>query len=460
MSENEKAEGVLHEPVIIIPGIGQSKVEQFDSNGNKVGVAWPLDLDAEKLLGGLKGPFLKMVMFKKDKDFLEKMSAVIAEATDPIAVKPDGSMKHDLRPVRYPSLADCDADQKRYIYKMVPMQELGERIGEENLYFFSYNSFGRPYDTAKELDEFITGVLNERGAQKVSLVSVSLGGAILTAYLDEYGSKGVISRVVNMVAAMRGTHLVADLLDGNIQIDKATTVLDVVAGPGKAAQLEQITKILPQEIFNNIAVKAVDCLRDDVAGNSAAIWATVPPDRYETVSAKLLSDEAHAALRETTNRYFAAQKRVADLYQEQKDRFGVKFYFILGCGLHFIPIAASQNMSSDTVINVSSASLGALAAPLDGELPAADSVRYCTDEAHEHISPDGMIDASYGFAPDSTWFIKGQSHDAIADNKQALLIAAKALSEESFTSVFDDPALPQFMDAPVKDAPADGTADK
>ena len=59
----EKMANNKYTPCIILPGIGQSKVEMLDGNGNKVKMAWPLDFDTDQLLPALKGPMMKMMIF-------------------------------------------------------------------------------------------------------------------------------------------------------------------------------------------------------------------------------------------------------------------------------------------------------------------------------------------------------------------------------------------------------------
>ena len=164
MSENRLT------PCIVLPGIGQSKVELLDKKGEKIKMAWPLDVNGDELLGKLKGPLMKMMLFRKDAGFSDKVASLLAEAADPVAVNPDGTMKNNVRVVTYPRLSDCTEDEKRYIYKMVPMQKLTAVIGEENLYFFAFNSFGEPYKTARALDAYIQQVKEETGSDRVNLV--------------------------------------------------------------------------------------------------------------------------------------------------------------------------------------------------------------------------------------------------------------------------------------------------
>ena len=125
-------------PCIILPGIGQSKVVSVDKDGNKIKMAWPLDVDGEEILGTLKASLMKMMLFRKDAGFSDKVKSIVKDILQPIAVNNDGTMKNGVRVVKYnQSVAECNEKQKNYIYKMVPMQRLSAIIGEENLYFFA-----------------------------------------------------------------------------------------------------------------------------------------------------------------------------------------------------------------------------------------------------------------------------------------------------------------------------------
>ena len=236
-------------PCIVLPGIGQSKVELLNKKGEKIKMAWPLDVDTEALLGKLKAPMLKMMLFRKDAGFSDKVASLVAEAIDPVAINPDGSMKNNVRVVTYPRLSDCTADEKRYIYKMVPMQKLTEVIGEENLYFFAFNSFGEPYKTARALDAFIQNVKAETGSDRVNLIPVSLGGALSTAYFDAYGAKNDVKRVLYFVAALEGTHLIADVMEKRLSADDPLSLLELFASKDAVEQLKGLTAMMPAGVM-------------------------------------------------------------------------------------------------------------------------------------------------------------------------------------------------------------------
>ena len=422
-------------PCIILPGIGQSKVQQVDAGGNKVKMAWPLDVNGEALLGKLKGSMMKMMLFRKDAGFSDKVAEVVKEAIDPIAVNTDGSMKNTLKVVSYPySLAKCSADEKRYIYRMVPLQKLADVIGEENLYFFAYNSFGQPYETAAELDEFIQQVKSETGSEKVNLVPVSLGGALSTAYFDAYGSKNDVKRVLYFVACLQGSQLIGDILDKNINTHSVIPVIELLASKSAAEKLGSLLGMLPAGVEEKCFEKAVDALLETTVVNCPSMWSIIPPEMYPALADRYLSDKKFAVLREKTDRYFKAQKNIRDLLTERAEN-GTQFFMIAGYNLPLVPISNSTSLCSDSIIHTSSCTLGATTAPLGGTLENADGT---------YLSPDKVVDASTGFFPDTTWYFKDQQHDNTAYNDTALEIASRVLWDDSFTDIRSDPALPQF----------------
>lgn len=422
-------------PSIILPGIGQSKVEMTDKNGNKVKMAWPLDVNGEELLGKLKAPMMKMMLFRKDGGFSDKVADVIREAIDPIAVNFDGTMKNPIRVVSYPhSLAQCTEAERGYIYRMVPMQRLSAIIGEENLYFFAYNSFGQPYETAEELDRYIQNVKAETGSDKVNLVPVSLGGALSTAYFDAYGYKNDVKRVMYFVAALEGSRLIGDILAGDIDTSSILPVVELLGSAKAAETLGGLLKMLPDGVEQNIVNKAFAALLETTIVNCPSMWSIIPPDMYPALAEKYLSDKKHSVVREKADRYYKAQSNIRALLTERMNN-GTEFFAVAGYDLPLVPIVNDKTLCSDTIINTSSCTLGATTAPLGGRLENTDPA---------YTSPDGMIDASTGFLPDRTWYFKGQQHDATAYNDTALEIAKRVLSDDGFTDIRSDPALPQF----------------
>ena len=432
MSENR------YYPVVIVPGIGQSKVVETDDEGNVLRTVWPLQIDSEKLIETLKGPFIKMVLLRKDSGFSDAAAQAALEAMEGMAVNPDGSMRHTLRAVTYPyPLSECSADEKRYINKMAPVEKLSATVGEENIFFFAFNSFGMPYQIAEELHAFVDMVKTRTGSDKVNFLPLSLGGAVFTAYMDRYGTDE-IHRVVYMVPALQGTRTISDLFGKRLHPEHIGSLLELLVGGGVTKRMGAVMGLLPEGVLPKTAEKVVDTLLDAMFTGSGNMWACLPPETYDALADTYLSDEAHASLREQTDRYHAAQAALPQTLKTlQANGVGVYICACYGLKLPEALLSAGE-CSSDGVIHIASASLGATAAVPGQTLTDAQ----INDRAY--LSPDGALDASTGALPDNTWYFANQYHDSIAYNDTALAVAFRALSDESFTDVRSDPALGQF----------------
>jgi pimeloyl-ACP methyl ester carboxylesterase len=433
---------------VIVPGIGQSKVDLVDEKGNRIKSAWPLDLKGEDLMGGLKGPLLKTMTFRRDMGLSDKLAEIVRKAAQPIAGTDEGDPVSRLRVVSYPySVAECNEEEKRYIYKMVPLENLAEIIGEDHLYFYAYHSFGSVYDNAAGLDEFIQTVKTSTGHDKVNLIPVSLGGALATAYLDAYGDKGDVAKVLYFVAALNGSQIAGDVLSRNLLTDDVQPLLREIAG-SNAKELSSILKMMPKGVPEKVVESLLDAVLDTVIIKSTMMWAIVPCQLYEGLRDKYLLDKRYDVLRAKTDRYHKAHENLKEMIDNLRQK-GVGFYSICGYGKKFPPFVKSCHMSSDGTIDVFSTSLGAYCAPLGETLPE-DYVQkntYCKDSAHNHISPDRTVDASSGFLPETTWYFLDQVHDDVAFNDIALELAKKILTDPEFDSVFADPRFPQFNNA-------------
>lgn len=435
-------------PCVILPGIGQSKVELVDNKGKKVKMAWPPEFDSQKLLDKLKAPLMKMMLFRKDGGFSDKVAALVKETIEPLTMNSDGTFKNSLKTVCYPySIKECTPDEKRFIYKMVPLQGLADKIGEENLYYFAYNSFADPYETADMLDAFIEKIKVQTDSEKVNLVPVSLGGSLSIAYFDRYAYKNSVKRVMYFVAALGGTHLAADICAKKFTDKSPVELIKALLPANKADELSGMVSMLPSDVPMNILDKVITAVLDTFLLNSASMWGTIPPERYEELSAMYLSDKNRQSLKEKTDAFYKVRKDFPDLVREMEKQ-GVEFFSVCGYGKNLFPLVASSYMSSDGIVNVASPSLGARSAPVGEKLEPYDGIdRICRDKTHNHISPDGSIDASCGLWPERTWYFSSQGHDAIAYNDKALKIAELVLSDDEFKDIYSDPALPQFCQA-------------
>ena len=71
-------------PVVIVPGIGQSKVVEVNEAGEALRTVWPLSFDTGALIDKMKGPFMKMMLFRRDGGFSDAAASAVADAVEDI----------------------------------------------------------------------------------------------------------------------------------------------------------------------------------------------------------------------------------------------------------------------------------------------------------------------------------------------------------------------------------------
>lgn len=456
-----------HCPLIVLPGINHSPTYLYDENDKPV-----MDSKGEKQIGGTllilntddllkkilpKALFSLLATIATQHNILLDKVAYEAAATAFSIQKCDdnGNYVNNLKTQRwnYP-LSQMTEDEVNWVYRMVPMQRIVDIIRPNHTYFYTFNLVGDPMQSAKELDEYIDMVKKQTGHDKVDLLPVSLGGTILTAYLDAYGHKDINS-IVGVVACLNGTDIVADMMARDFNIsdeylhhEYIPTILKESNGRGTLGYLINcILHILPQAGFNALLTGAMSGLLDTMVLNCPQMWAMVPSYRYEALASRYLS--AKPVLKAKTDRF---QQARLNLKQNVLDAVadGVKVNFISGSGLafgeemytFFSIMSSSGKVNSDGIINLSSTALGTT-----GTVGGATIAKQAHDNpdypGYSYLSPDGTIDISTAVLPDNTWVFLKQYHEV--GNNDVVLNLAKALLLGEIENVHSNPAkYPQY----------------
>ncbi len=298
-----------------------------------------------------------------------------------------------------------------------------DRVGAENVYLFNYDFRTDIVDHAIDLNDFIDNVKDQTGSDKVTLVSASLGTSIVSAYIDMYKDKDDIKRTVFLDGAYQGV-AIAQLFGKDIYIDR-DVVLSFIDGlvdsyKGSDINFETIRKWINRfdgtvdhviEFFQKMAGdEYVDRLYTDVllpiVGNMPSLWECIPYDYFD-ISVETMT--ANGWLKEGTGiydkimRYHDIQGRLSDNLNELIDN-GVEVAIVCGYGYPGMPCTSDYGATSDMLIETKYESIGATCAEYGSELSE--------DEINDsnYLSGDGMIDASTGLLPDSTWYCKYVQH--------------------------------------------------
>lgn len=425
-------------PVVIVPGINHSPTYLCDENGEVKKSSDGTDIGGTLLffdndilkreIVKLVLPLLASLVFQKDCGLTEKAYEVCnnifsVQATDDTGVPVNNLI---TRRFNYP-VSQMSDDDKSWFYTMLPVQKLSDAIGEDNIYLYTFNLVGDPMESAKELDEYIDMVKEQTGKDKVTLLDVSLGGTIFTAYIDEYGYED-IHQIVNVVAATDGTDIVADMMLRDFNLADEYFYNDFVAmiaeeNFGDIAYgylINAALRIFPKSVLQPLISRVMDSLLETLMINAPQIWALVPSARYDALSEKYLSDGSKPVLKAKLDRYHQAQLNLKENVLKAADA-GVRIDNICGSDLcygegeytFFNIVSSAATVNGDGIIPLYSAGMGATGADRGKTLENFD-------EAYTNESR--TVDLSTSYLPDNTWVFQKQHHE-VGNNSVVLNLA-------------------------------------
>lgn len=458
-------------PIIIIHGISQIDTVIMDENGNPltnnkgdVITGWPLTVDIPELILGVIFPVLLTLITQKD---------FASEAGYKAACKALKYNACDLNgdPVyptyvdrQYCSIAEMDQEHKDIVYNAVPFQDVGKEIGEENLYFFSYNSSGDVTQIAEDLNDFIEMVKEQTDSDEVSLAPISMGGTVVTAWLEMYSGRydlfdanyDSVHKIVFVIAALDGSAILGDLFvnDTLLKDDEFlyTRILpELLEEEWYAYLLNLVVRILPNDVLDSILDSILAGAKDTLVGNCTIFWALLPKANFDEAYEIYFKDKGpeYDTIRTKVKFYNTAQKNLqSNLKDFMSEENGGIVHAICSYGLPLYPIGSSAlYINADTIIHSASTSLFATFANLGETLPVDYVAKnpVCTDPTHNHISPDKVVDASTSYLPENTWFVQGLNHERTGRSDSVINFAGVLLKDDTIKDVHADPEnYPQF----------------
>ncbi len=457
-----------HSPVIVLPGINHSPTYLYDKNdepvmynGNRIGGTLLILNEAAlstgnilKLIGSASGTTVFQTNTGLDKVAYNLVSEILKYQK----CDENGNHIENLKTQRWNhSLGYMSKEDLEWTYRMVPMQALVNEIGEDHVYFFTFNLVGDPMDSADDLAEYIRMVKEQTGHDKVSLLPISLGGTILTAYLEKYGH-GELDQIVNAVACLDGTDIVADFFarewrldDGYLYHQFMTNIFAESEGkPTTGYLINTLLHIMPRSGVDAFLSGAISGILDSLMLNCPQFWAMLPSYRYDALAERYLGDKP--ALRKRTDSFRTARLNLKEnILKAVAD--GVRVNSIAGANLdlgeemytYFNIVASAEKVNSDGIVNLSSTTLGATGAAGKQSLDGVDYEKntYCKNPDHNHVSPDNMVDTSTAILPENTWVFLDQHHEVGCND--VVLNLAKAIIMGEVTDVNDNPEMyPQY----------------
>ena len=449
-------------PTIIVHGLGQSTVAKIDDDGNyiydengELEEVWPLSVDAMPLVKKLLWPIIKTLFTQKDY-LSEPLGEAVLDVFKYNICDEEGKENENVSVVKYvKSVAACTEEEKDELYDIVPLRNYCELAGttEDHLYYFMYNSFGNSCEIAEEFIEYVRMVKAETGHDKVNIVPISLGGTVMNAAMEYYRDElaGSVDKIVYIVPATNGSKLISDLYQHKFCTDDESLYLTMFPNliEGWTGYLVNIAvRILKNDVLVSILNNTIDTLVDGFLDKCTNMWALTSYEDWDAIMACHPDfAEKYPVIYEQIVKYHEAQgNRDANL-QYLIDN-GTKVYDIVDTDYPLYCIVPSwTEYNADGIIQIDSTSLGCVSCPVGDTLDEADyegKTQVCTDETHNHINQANTVDASYGFAPETTWYLYGQDHEGTARDDIILNLAMDILAG-NVEDIYSNPEYPQFM---------------
>ena len=438
-------------PTIVIHGIGQAETyltdgsgeHVVDDSGNEV-TGWPIYFNVKKLVAKLALPLLRTLITQKDNGFCDILSEAIEDNFKTGGYNDDGTPRAIYETENFGGrpVSECTQEEKDLIYHHIPLQAYSNIAGEENLYYFTYDSFGDTYKIVEDLEKIIAKAKADTGKDKINLVPVSLGGAIATAYIDEHKDGSDINKVAFIVPALDGSEIIGKIMANELDYSDEglyRNIFTKLVGVDEFTgwMLNIVVRTLPKQEYKDILSTLAKSLSNSMLSRCMTMWGLVPTSMYEELEDEYLTEGT--VLKARADKFLQARN---NLFENLKnyEKNGIEVYDICGYGLQLYSLIDSES-NSDKIIHSSSTSMGATFSRYDSTLDDDYKQQYYTE--YNMISPDRRVDASTCAFPMRTWFFGDQDHEKIARNDVVIRLATTILLCKDM-DINSTPAFPQF----------------
>ena len=443
-------------PIVLIPGFGQSETKVYDGDeylGTINSFELP-GLNVENILKQVLAPGLASIATRSDLMLSKAVKGLVDDIFKPFKTNPDGTPVYDRVVTPYDAAYnDLPPEKQAEVQHHIAIHGLDDY--NDVRYYYSYDSFGSIKEVAAGLHRYLEEiVLPQTGAEKVLLVPVSQGGTVLTQFLADYPEDiKYIEKIVAVIPAFDGAQILGDVMTDNVTIydvnyDHETVLPALLKGDTGYQVSLALRAAFPTRVTEKLLREALEEVRQMLVVNSTMMWALCPAADYAVAKDKYLGDEAHAKVRAECDAYDAARKALPGTLQKLlADGMPIHIVSCYGVGNIYPELFGSGNINSDELLTPASSGLGATYANIGETLGEGYTAKgtVCSDPDHNHLSPDGMIDASTCALPENTWFFKGVGHTYMNFREDIKNFAAKLILED-VKDIYSLPPYTQFND--------------
>lgn len=449
-------------PVIIVHGMSQNNTYLVDENGEWIPdetgyvTAWPFEIDVMPLVKRALPNLLASIATRKNIGLTDAIYEGTYKALSLVEKDNNGKYINDVVvPCYEMPMSELPEAVKQEYYNFLPIQELSEIIGEDDVYYFGYDSLGDVMYETEKLHHYIHDVVLPKSPNgQVKLCHISLGGTIAINYLEKYPEDyELIRKMVFVIPAIDGSDIIGDLLTGNLSVFYDDNTLyeelfvTLLGDTPLAYLLNMVLRILPDDVLKSALSGLANGLVDVAALRTTMIWALCPDEYYEEAKKiRLEGNEDLAGILADVEYFMNARKNFEKNLFALRDT-GCEVFNLACYDVNLFPLCKDYKIkNADRVIHAESPAMGATFANLGETLGDNYKAKgtYCNNPAHNHLSPDGVVDATTGLLPCTTWYFKAQAHEQLPENDVALKLAIRIMTDNNMKDVYSNPAYPQF----------------
>ncbi len=338
-----------------------------------------------------------------------------------------------------------------------------EDMGGENVYFFNYDWRLDPMKHADDLNAFVENVKKEKKCDKVTLIPCSMGGTVTNSYLYKYGN-GSVNKVIYAMTAIQGLDAVGEVFHRKIDVDVDVLMSylfsmqrDDLAMQILMSALASFTEITPavtkfvDKFIDDSLEELNDRVYDELMvisfGTLPGFWSLVPDSYYDEAKDIFFAGKIDKTFESVIDNYHNNVQARAEEIMKAAAQSGTEIYVLASYGYVGGPYTNKAMNQSDCLIETANQSLWATTA-LYGESFGEDYEAIgtkCADKSHNHVSTDGIVDASTCGFPENTWFIKYNKHVGVPYGTDCQKLMTYLVTSESYVNVHSNEKYPQFM---------------
>ena len=442
-------------PIIFISGINSSSLYLNKGTANEKRAWMPMVNDWQKPIDFLKGlTKLEDNGYNYDSYMKDVFVPFLQEHMEDLRCDGNGNSVYNI---------SFDSTMQSYAENEIARQTGGivfdeqeiaaDTIGGNRVFRLTYDFRLSVIEAAKSLRNLVEHVKDVTGSKKVRLFAVSMGGSVLTAYLNMYAHDD-LDTVMSLYSSINGTDFPAEIFSGKLNLTRDTVaaclkhLVDVVPAAFIGAlesTINQVNTLWSGErltYFYNNWIKTY-------IGKWAGLYNLIPADRLDECISFMLDKQQDAGLIEKLKTFQGYQRNVNKILKECRDD-GVKVYILSSYNIAGLPFEGNDGQG-DIIIDTKYASAGATVASFT-EKTLGDDYTQKKDDGKERVSCDKIVDASTCTLPDSTWIIKNMLHCQIikttkdGEADQSGIFFKWLINSNEQLTVESDSKYPQFMD--------------